>query len=208
MRTGPDFVVGGGNVFTGDLGFGWTVQGGGRTLFMNPAGDAAWVLDLGIGYSYVGGNENRVYPVFTPQPRDPQTGDLQGPDQLLPFRARELNRTWFQYGIGRDWFLNGPGYVGGECAWNSRFGLDVLGRWGNARVNLIPVNDPENYLRKSSTLHALVLGTHWNVEVPMGAWVLFTGVRLEYVYNWTNVVPPQDGRIQDLNVLLNLGVRF
>ena len=84
----------------------------------------------------------------------------------------------------------------------------MLGRWGNARVNLIPVSDPTNYLRKSSILHALVLGVHWNAEMPMGAWVCFAGVRAEYVFNWTNVVPPQDGNVQDLNILLNLGVRF
>ena len=42
----------------------------------------------------------------------------------------------------------------------------------------------------------------------MGAWILFGGLRGEWGHNWMNLVPPQDGNIQDVNVLLTLGVRF
>ena len=36
-----------GGVFGHELGVGWEIEGGGRTLFFNPACDAAWTVSLG-----------------------------------------------------------------------------------------------------------------------------------------------------------------
>jgi hypothetical protein len=205
-RTGPDLVIGGGHVFAGALHTGWNVTGGGRSLFFNTPGDAAWYLDLGLGFTYNRGTD-RVINVFSPAPRD-QQGQLQGPDEIHPFRVRDLFRTTFNYAVGRFWWLNGPGYVGAESDWNSRVGLDVGGRWGTNHVNLVPVADPSNYLRRGGVSQGVFLGASWDWEKPMGGWVLFGGVRAEWGYTWMNLVPPQDGDLQDVHLLMTVGWRF
>jgi hypothetical protein len=211
-RTGPSFVIGGGNVFAGALEFGWNVTGGGRSLFFNQAGDSAWYLDLGLGYTYTRGGD-RVINVFSPRERisdegDPNFGQLAGPDEIHPFRVRALHRTTFNYALGRFWWLNGPGYLPAEADWNSRVGFDVGGRWGTNHVDLEPVAEPTNYLRRTGISHGIYVGANWDWERPMGAWVLFGGLRAEWGHNWMNLVPPQDGNVQDINALLTLGVRF
>ena len=49
---------------------------------------------------------------------------------------------------------------------------------------------------------------NWDWEYPMGAWSLFGRLLSEFGHNWMNLVPPQDGNVQDINALLTLGVRF
>jgi hypothetical protein len=207
-RVGGDLVIGGSPAFSGALKGGVVVGGGGRSLFMNQAGDAAWVLDLGLSYTYTVGDQSRVMDIYAPQPKNPQTGRLLGPDQLQPFRVNALYRTTFNYAVGRDWWLNGPGFVGAETSWNSRVGLDVGGMWGTSHVNLIPAGDPTNSLRKHGVTQGVFVGAHWNAEVPMGAWILFGGFRAQWGYMWTNLIPPQDGNLQDLYLLGTVGVRF
>ena len=56
--------------------------------------------------------------------------------------------------------------------------------------------------------HSVTIGAHYTVEVPMGAWVGFVGGRVQWGYNWTNVVPPVSGDIQDVSLLFTAGVRF
>lgn len=207
-RVGGDLVIGGSPAFSGALKNGVVVGGGGRSLFMNQAGDAAWVIDLGLSYTYTVGDESRVMDIYAPQPKNPTTGQLLGPDQLQPFRVSRLYRTTFNYAVGRDWWLNGPGFVGAETSWNSRVGLDVGGMWGTSHVNLIPAGDPFNSLRKHGVTEGVFVGAHWNAEVPMGAWILFGGFRVQWGYMWTNLIPPQDGNLQDLYLLGTVGVRF
>jgi len=206
-KTGPSFIVGGGPEFSGAAKFGWMVGGGGRTLLFNPEGDAAWVLDLGGTYAYNGGAENRTLDVFNRPPRDAR-GQLTGPDVIFPFTLRGITRTSVNAYLGRDWFLNGPGVLGFEQNWNSRFGIDAGGRYGTIRVDLVPETDRENYFRRYSVTTGVGLGAHYNAETPVGNWILFTGIRVEYGFNWSNVVPPLNGNFQDLNVLLTMGVRF
>jgi len=206
-KTGPSLIIGGGATFSGAAEFGWLVGGGGRTLLFNPEGDAAWVLDLGLHYAYNGGKNDRTLDVFNRPPRGPD-GLLTGPDVIFPFTLRGVTRTSFNYSVGRDWFLNGPGVLGFEQNWNSRFGVDVGGRYGTIRVDLIPETDRDNYFRRYSVTNGVSLGAHYNAETPVGNWILFTGFRVEYGFNWSNVVPPLDGNFQDLNLLLTVGVRF
>lgn len=207
-RTGPVLIVGGGPEFSGATRFGWGVEGGGRSLFMNSAGDAAWVADIGLMYSYNGASEDRVFDTYLKQPTDPNTGLPSGPDQIHPVRLRGLTRTGFNYSIGRDWWLNGPGYLSAESGWNSRVGIDVGGRWGTMRADLVPVGNVDSYTRKSHQAQSFRLGAHYNAEVPMGAWILFTGFRAEWAYTWSNIVAPTNSNIQELRLLLNIGVRF
>ncbi len=209
-RTGPTLIVGGGSELSGATRFGWQVAGAGRSLFFNPSHDAAWAVEFGLRYAYNGADQSRVFDVFTTPPRRDNGNNTTTrlPDQLQPFRLRGLTRTDFTYAVGRDWFFNGPGLVGLEQGWNSRFGVDVGGRWGNIRADLIPTQDVNNYYRKNSVSTSFVLGAHYGVEIPMGAYIVFTGARVEWAHVNSNVVPPQDGAIQDVGILLTLGVRF
>ncbi|MGL6076733.1 MAG: hypothetical protein ACRC8S_21475 [Fimbriiglobus sp.] len=206
VRTGPSLFVGGGPELSGATDFGWLVEGGGRTLFLNPECDAAWAIDLGVMYAYNDGGD-RIIDVFARQPRTP-TGQLQGPDQIHPFRVRGITRTGLNYAIGRDWFMNGPGFLGYEQAWNSRVGLDIGGHYGSIRTDLVPIGDPSGYFRRYSIAHGFTVGAHWNTEIPIGNWIAFTGIRAQWGYHWSNIIPPQDGNFQTVNILWSIGVRF
>lgn len=208
LRVGPSLTVGGGSLFSGALHNGVMVSGGGRTLYFNPAGDAAWALDLGLSYTYTrGAGAERVIGVGTPPAPNAQ-GVIDQPEQINAFNIRSYHRTSFNFAVGRDYWLNGPGNLAAESAWNSRFGWDVGGRWGTSHVDLVPVNNPAQYLRRTGVFNGLFLGFNWNTEVPMGNWIGFVGTRVEWGYDWGNVVPPQDGDLQSVNLLFTLGVRF
>ena len=144
VRTGPNLIVGGSPELSGAARFGWQVNGGGRTLFMNTDRDAAFVVDLGLMYAYDGMSDSRVFDVFARTPASTST-NAQGqttttpqPDQLQPFRIRSLTRTGLTYAVGRDWWLNGPATTGTESGFNSRVGIDLGGRWNTIRAGPAP----------------------------------------------------------------------
>ena len=35
----------------------------------------------------------------------------------------------------------------------------------------------------------------------MGTWIFFAGIRAEWGYDWTNLVPPMNGNMHNLNLL-------
>ncbi len=204
-RTGPSLVVGGSEL-SGRLNTGWQIGSGARTLLFNTTRDAAWVLDTGISYTYNRGRQERGGPldVHTP-PLNPQTQ----PDGLQPHLVRGLHRTSFNFGLGRDWWMSGPGTVSNsEPHWNSRWGVDTGGRWGTSHVDLVPTADLGNYLRRRSVFHTVYIGSHADWERPMGNWILFMGVRGEFEYTFLNVVPPKGSDIVGLNLLFQAGVRY
>lgn len=206
-NTGVSFPFTGGNMI-GSLKAGVMTGGGGRSLLFDATGTRAWAIDLGVTYTHNAGNNVRVLQVFTPQPTNPATGELLGPDQVNSFYLRALHRTSFNFAIGRDWWLNGPGFVSETSGTNWRVGAEVGGRYGTAHVDLIPVGDRFNYFRRHSVFNGLFLGGKVECEVPMGAWALFGGVHGQWGYDWMNIIPPMDGDVQSFNVLLTLGVRF
>ena len=203
-RSGPS-ILGHAGGFNGALQTGWVNQIGSRTLLFNQAGDAAWTLDLGLGNTYNRGNR-LDHPVLV------EVGSLKGADpsntDTIPLGIRNLRRTSLNVGLGRDWFLNGPGSVGQTSDTNWRFGTDVGGRWGTASVGYEPVGDPGGYRRHHGVYTGVYLGTALNWEKDFGGWILLAGVRAEWTYNWTNLIPPLDGNIQDINIMFSLGVRF
>jgi hypothetical protein len=204
LRTGPNLLAGAG-AFNGTLDNGWTVQGGGRTLFFNTERDAAWVIDLGLGYTRNTGF-GLSSPVFV-SPSSLKFGSV-GDNTPQAFGIRFLNRSSFNYGIGRDWFLNGPGALGEEHFGNWRFGTDVGGRYGSASIGFDPASDPGGSRRRQGIFHGVYLGTGLNWEKPFGGTMLFAGVRAEWGYTWTNLLPPNDSNISDVNLLMTFGIRF
>jgi hypothetical protein len=202
FRTGPSLVVGGSEL-SGRLNTGWQVGGGARTLYFNPTRDAAWVLTTGISYTYNRGRQERGGPLLVHTTL--QTGV---PDVLTSQLVRGLHRTSFDFGFGRDWWVNGPGNVGGESAWNCRSGFEVGGRWGTSHVDAFRPDVEGGYHRKQSVFHSVLVASHTNWERPMGNWILFAGVRGEFEYSFLNVVPPNGSDIVGINFLMNFGVRY
>ncbi|QEL17360.1 hypothetical protein [Limnoglobus roseus] len=202
-RTGPALVIGGSEL-SSRLNTGWQVGTGAYTLLYNTSRDAAWTLGTGISYTYNRGRQERGGPldVHTPAP----TAGLA--DGITPQLVRGLHRTTFDYSIGRDWWLRGPGTVPTETDANTRVGGYVGGRYGTAHADLFSTADPLLYLRKHSITSSVFLGTHANWEKPMGNWIFFTGVRAEIDYAFLNVVPPQGSDVVSINLLFSMGVRY
>lgn len=214
-RVGPSIATGGSELATA-LKTGIDVGGGARTLWFNRSSTAAWAFDFGLTYTHNEGQADQTRTVATPR-TSPITNDVFGnpsggerifPDGLADYRVRGLARTNFNFAIGRDWWLRGPGSTQSESAPNFRVGTDVGGRWGTAHVDLVPRANPDNYLKRTGVIHGVFIGMHCNWERPVGAWILTTGVRAEWGYTITNLVPPLGGDIHDINLLFTVGARF
>ena len=194
LYSGPTIPAGGGTLFP-RLKTGWMVELGGRSLFFNTEGNAAWSATLGLSYQINGGELNSS-PFFYFN---------------IPVVPRDLSRWAFSFSGGRDWFLYNSGSDGG-LGRNLRFGADVGGRWGTSWVSLLEAGNPDsetNYLRRQDVYRSLFLGAQINFEWPMGGWVLFGGLRSEYCFNWwTDLLPGSDNRLNDVNILLTAGFRY
>ena len=208
--TGVNMVFGGG--LPGRLNAGWTVGGGARTLFFTPDHTAAWTVDLGLSYTHNWGQGTRdATNLFlrSPAQQNQITGVLATqPDRFVFTAIREVHRSSFNFNFGRDVWLWGAGNTGGATGTNVRVGAWVGGRYGTAHVDLVPLNEVNGYSRRQNVFEGVVVGTHATFETPMGGWILFGGLRAEYGYDWTNLVPPIQGNINNLNIQMTLGVRY
>jgi hypothetical protein len=210
LNNGPTIPYGPG-AFVHRLEVGWMVDGGGRSLFFNTSHDAAWVGDLGVSYQYNRGNQWRATELDVRQPNttNSTTGaTVKQPDILTNVIIRDIDRTYFNYGFGRDWWIWGPGATGIEKAWNLRLGALVGGRWGTAHIDMVPTADATGYFRRQNVTEGVFLDIHANLEVPLGTVILFAGVQAQWGYDWTNLAPPGAGDIQNVNVMLTAGFRF
>jgi hypothetical protein len=226
LRTGPAIVANGGAI-TDVIKTGWNVQGGARTLFFNITGDAAWVLDLGIGFTQNRGRREEVPIQAFTEGVFPQAVDSNGnprfdadgqpientslprlPDVLTTVSVLGLRRTSLNFAIGRDYFLNGPGVVGMASGSNMRFGWDVGGRWGTTSLGYRPQDDPTGFRRRQDVYHGLFLGSQFNWERPFGSWTMIIGGRVEWSYYWMNILPPQNSNFRDVNLLMMFALRY
>ncbi|MCU0703951.1 MAG: hypothetical protein MUF18_08250 [Fimbriiglobus sp.] len=206
LRTGVSLISGGGTMAAVTKTFGWNFQGGARSLFFNPTGDAAWVFDLGLSHTNHRGR-GAANPLNIEVGAVKFGGGLNR--DLFAVGLTELRRTSFNFGLGRDYFLNGPGVVGQEPGYgNFRAGWDIGGRWGTASADFEPFGDPGGNRRRQDVFHGLYLGGQGTWERPMGAWTFYIGGRIEWGYYWTDMIPPNDGDFRDVNLLLVGGVRF
>ncbi len=212
-EAGPAFLIGGGQFLT-RLQPGIDLEIGGRSLFFNPAGDAAWVVDLGLSYTYNRGSSDHLLDLFIRQPQTTTTTASNAtvlsnsPDILETSRIRALTRTSFNYALGRDWFIWGPGNPGRESGWNVRAGVDLGGQWGSAHVDVVPNDTADSYARRQNVYQGIFMGAHVNAEVPLGGWIWFGGLRLSTGYQWMNIVPPVNGDVSYINLLASTGFRF
>ncbi|MCE9532701.1 MAG: hypothetical protein K8T89_16515, partial [Planctomycetes bacterium] len=154
IRGGASLVVSGG-AFSKSLRTGWEVMGGGRSLFFNPDGNRAFVVDVGVSFTQNDGKPTNTF----------NFGNTA-------VTLRGLNRTAASLGLGMDWFASGPGFVGGNWDTNFRFGFDGGARWGTTHLDMNIVGTTNGYLRKQDVYGAAFAAIHLDVDVPMGAWTL------------------------------------
>ena len=187
FRTGPSIPLGEGLLLSRNLAVGFTVQGGARTLFYNQAYDKAWAVDFGMSNSFNSGvtrGDTIILPTGTAAPG-------------LPVTIREVNRTFVNFGGGREWFmypaLNQPAYL--------RFGIDAGGRWGSAKFSLNETG------ARTDVVGGAYLGSHVMYEFPFHDSIVNVGFRTEYSYTWSDVFYRKSD-LSELNLLVNLGVRY
>ena len=209
--TGLNMVFGDG--LPSRMNAGWTVGGGARTLFFTPEHTAAWTVDLGLSYTHnwaQGTRDATNLSLRSAATQDSTTGVVtKQPDRFVFTAIREVHRSSFNFNFGRDVWLWGAGNTGGETGTNVRVGGWVGGRYGTAHVDLIPLDEGFNgYSRRQNVFEGFVIGTHATFETPMGGWILFGGLRGELGHDWTNLVPPLQGNIYNVNIQFTFGVRY
>jgi hypothetical protein len=205
----------GGSELTSNMKAGFTTGGVMRTLWFRPDRESALTFDLGLTWTYNRGQGDKSISVNTPR-NAPVTTDVFGnqtggqrlPDLPALYQLRALSRTNFNFGFGRDWWFRGPADVLTASPGNVCVGAQVNGHWGAGHVDLVPRENPLQYLRKDGVTHGFGLGLHMDYEKPMGNWILTYGLRCDWHYTITNLVPPQGGDIHDVNILFTIGARF
>lgn len=129
--------------------------------------------------------------------------------------VEDLNRTYFNVGFGRDWYLFGeaPTYLNRGCGEDGcgcgcggpvwRVGVDGGGRYGSAKLELNQVR------HRTDTIAGMFVGAHSDVEIPCGCCIFQAGVRVEWDYTWMDILQEHnDADVQDINLLFTIGTRF
>jgi hypothetical protein len=208
MRSGTALVTGG-DILHQSLQTGWEVGGGGRTLFFNPRGDAAWVVDLGVFYTHFNGKSTA--PTFDLMNGTPDAnGQPTSGSQVNIRNYHKIDATVFG---GREWYLHGSVFDREQGKLNWRAGVDVGGAWGTSHVDLNVLDQaPDGYARKQDVTGSFLIALHTDVEVPFGGWLWFAGLRTEWDYTWTDILS-KDGEgqgrdLQTVNLLISTGIRY
>jgi len=172
------------------LDYGWATTGGGRAEYFDVGGGAAWAIDAHAFYTYNNSSSQEVS-TFRGEPVTP----------------RALHRSGVGLGIGRDYFMGGPGFVGGMWDANLRWGWDAGARWGAGHADLNLITNEAIYRRHYDVFGQPFAGLHATLEIPMGGWTGIAGGRLEYSYTFSDILP-RGGNVQDVVIQLQLGVRY
>src|SRR5436305_1637826 len=92
-----------------------------------------------------------------------------------PVTVRALHRSGAGLGIGQDYFLAGPGFVGGLWDANLRYGWDVGGRWGAGHVDLNSAFVKALYRRHYDVFGQPFVGLNATLDIPMGGYPCLFG---------------------------------
>jgi hypothetical protein len=175
------------------------MQGGGRTLFFNPAMDRDWNIDLSVSNVLNHGQRSDISVPLS-------LGQLSATGTLTGFATRnvtirELNRTYVNAAFGRDWYFRG-----GQDSWIQcwRIGLAAGGRLGSEKLELNEVT------HRHDVIGGMFAVLSSDIDIPCGCCcTFFAGIRAEWGYNWSDILQHQnDSDLQDVNILFTLGVRF
>lgn len=201
-RSGISFPFGGG-VYGRSLGPGWVAQGGARVLFFNQPMSHAWFLDVSVSNVY---NRERIHNTTVPMSFVVPGGVGQPPRRINfgqggvpPVTLRSLNRTFFNFGGGKMWYLNDPN---DPTSWHWRLGFDVGGRYGSGRARFVEVR------KTSHPLYGTYAAIQGDVEIPCGRCNFIGGLRTEWDYTWTSILQSNNANFQEINLLFHFGVRY
>jgi hypothetical protein len=194
--TGPTLPVGGTNL-SAFLDTGWAMQAGGRALFFNAAEDIAWTIDLSISdyYNHAKPGNSTILNIVT-------ASSPFSPAALVPtpLEMRDLNRTFANAAIGREFFFNVPATAN---QFRIRGGMDIGYRFGTAKAEWAQIS------HTTDTIYGLEIGWHTDLEIPRGCCTWYLGFRGEWDYCWMGILQPQHNRdLQDITLMLTFGVRF
>lgn len=196
LRNGASLPIGG-QTLSRDLGAGYTVGVDLRTHFYTLDYRESWFVDIGVSDSF-----NQARTGFT----DVHTLNIIQPNALtglptrmnLPVTIKDYNRSFFNYGVGKEWFLWNDALVVGD---NFRFAVDVGGRYGTSSARFNEIR------HRTDTLKGTYVGAQATWETPTSFGIFGVGVRTEWSYTWGDILQVSSD-IQEINVLLNLGIRY
>jgi hypothetical protein len=197
FRTGCSYPFGG--FLASQLKPGWVFEGGLRSLFFNPALDAAWVITGSI--SNVNYNsttrDTAILRNFV------QTVD--GQEQTIPefpVTPGGLNQTFVNLAFGRELYLWGDAKQA-EVAPTWRVGWDFGGRWGSEKLVLREIR------HRTDVIGGLFTALHTDLEFPCSCCIYHVGARFEYGYVWSDVLQSHNNAdLNTINLLITAGVRY
>ena len=211
LRNGPSIPAGSGLLHE-TLNTGWFTEAGLRTLFFNQEANKAWTVEAGLSYSYNDGGRadvNYNVPLLANANANTPGAPVAPVVQNFNVTTRDYQRWSVNIAAGREWYLVKGDY---EPGWHWRAGWDIGGRWGYGRLelnDLTTLPDHIGFLHTSDVFGSLALAIHQDIEIPLRNCVSFiAGVRGEWVYNWTDIVPGPGRDLQDINILINVGFRY
>jgi hypothetical protein len=196
LRVGPSIPVGG--TFTGrELLVGWTLEGGVRGMFFNPAMTSAWIIDAGI-VNTNNGARNPGTPItlsiIQPGPAPVFTPTLGAQAVTM----QNYNRTFASLGFGKDWYpwqpANSP-----DGTW--RIGFDTGGRYGSASMTFNEIR------HRTHSIYGAYLAGHTEYEIPCGCCIISWGLRCEWAYT-EDYILQRGTYTQDINALVTFNVRY
>lgn len=198
-RSGISVPVGGG-LLNQELHPGWRIEGGGRSLWFDPSFTSAWVVDAGIVNTINGASGSQQVPLSILVPDD------QGKVNRINFgqggvpgvTISSLNRTMVGLGIGREWYPITPANLQGN---HWRIGADFGGRYGTEKMDFHEIR------HRTRVLENMYVAAHTDYEWSCGNCIWYAGFRFEWDYTWSTILQTQHD-LQDLNMLLTLGVRY
>ena len=164
------------------LNVGWMIEAGGRVLFFNPAMNRAWVVEASFSNN------------FNHAPANNHDILVENTNVTL----HSLNRTFLNVGLGRDWCLASP--MDGRAKWN--FGIDAGFRYGTGEVAFHEIAN------RTSLLTGAYAAMHSDLQIPYGCFVFEMGLRAEWAYTHSYEFLQTPNDMQDINFLLNIGVRY
>jgi hypothetical protein len=212
---GPSIPVGHHGQVAEALQTGLDLGVGARAMFFNPCMDAAW--DVEIGGTNIFNHAHASTPIAVQQnvpqnPNSPVTAPnangsfppvqvFFGHNGVPGVTLQDLNRTYFDIGGGKSWYVWG---CANSCGPKARLGVDVGGRYGteSAEFHEIP--------HRNDVIAGMYAGVRADFECPLCGWAIFqAGIRVQYSYTWSDIMQIQnDSDIQDLNILFTIGIRF
>jgi len=204
LRSGFATISGNGQL-AHSLTTGWAIQGGGRELYFNRAGDAAWVVDVGLMNINNDRNSNPI-PVNLLNVNLPQPGNVgRTTVPSVQVTPRNLNQTFVGLGGGREWYLFGGAAntrnTPHPALW--RIGIDGGGRWGTSKLDVFEIR------HRTDTLGAAYWSVHSDVDIPCGCCVFQVGFRYEFDYVWSDILQIQNkSDVIVNNFLFNVGLRY